>query len=81
MKCWEYVEWGLVENGNEGRFLFPLFFEKWEKEPSLIPIFPLFLLEKWEKEPSLIPSSPHYPRITITLSNTFGGKNTRYRSA
>ena len=40
------------ENGNEGRFLFPLFYEKWEKEPSLIPIFapkasfpiPIFIL-------------------------------------
>ena len=28
-----------VESGNEGRFLFPLFREKWEKEPSLIPTF------------------------------------------
>ena len=45
--------------GNQGRFLFPLFFEKWEKEPSLIPSFSPSS-EKWEKEPSLIPIfSPH----------------------
>ena len=31
-------EW---ETGNQGRFLFPLFAEKWEKEPSLIPSFML----------------------------------------
>ena len=30
--------------------------EKWEKEPSLIPIF--CFSKKWEKEPSLIPSYP-----------------------
>ncbi len=34
-----------MKNGNQGRFLFPLFFEKWEKEPSLIPSYP-YLLKK-----------------------------------
>ena len=69
-----------MENGNEGRFLFPLFrfegwekmgirdgsfshfsfHEKWEKEPSLIPIFLIYVSKKWEKEPSLIPIFPIY---------------------
>ena len=39
----------------DGSFSHFSFYEKWEKEPSLIPIFPLSTYEKWEKEPSLIP--------------------------
>ena len=43
------------ENGNEGRFLFPLFFgagnENGNEGRFLFPLF----FEKWEKEPSLIP--------------------------
>ena len=42
----------------DGSFSHFSFHEKWEKEPSLIPIFSLFLSEKWEKEPSLIPIFP-----------------------
>ncbi len=45
----------------DGSFSHFSFYEKWEKEPSLIPIFSFPLLKKWEKEPSLIPISSPIP--------------------
>ena len=39
----------------DGSFSHFSILEKWEKEPSLIPIFRSSVLKKWEKEPSLIP--------------------------
>ena len=56
-----------LENGNEGRFLFPLFvFEKWEKEPSLIPIFPLSLPKKVGK--GTVPDS-HFSHLFLKIKN------------
>ena len=47
-----------IEKWEKEPSLIPIFCfsKKWEKEPSLIPIF--CFSKKWEKEPSLIPSYP-----------------------
>ena len=50
----------------DGSFSHFSFYEKWEKEPSLIPIFPILCSQKWEKEPSLIPIFP--PQATLHAS-------------
>ena len=49
------------ETGNQGRFLFPVFKENREKEPSLIPSFPRFCLEKSGKRNH--PSFQHPPLL------------------